>query len=59
LIDVIWGADNGVYNVVDKNTVKNVKSKLKSMVSGKVTIAEDDSDIRVFVMKGKVRKYNK
>ncbi len=56
LIDVIWGADNGVYNVVDKNTVKNVKSKLKSMVSGKVTIAEDDSDIRVFVMKGRIRR---
>jgi hypothetical protein len=56
LIDVIWGAERDRNNIIDKNIVKNVKSKLKSMVSGKVTIAEDDSDIRVFVMKGRIRR---
>ena len=59
LIDVIWGGfEDGPY-MMDDDEVNKVKSKLKSMISGKVIFSDDSSDIRVFVMKGKVRKYNK
>jgi hypothetical protein len=59
LIDVIWGRYVDGQYMMDDDEVNKVKSKLKSMISGKVIFADDSSDIRVFVMKGKVRKYNK
>jgi hypothetical protein len=54
LIDVIWGKYDETGSLVeDENEIKKIEKKLKSIVSGKVIITDDDSDVKKFVMSRK------
>jgi hypothetical protein len=61
LIDVIWGKYSSqpfLHIMSNKNKIDEVSKKLESMVSGKVIITADDSEIKSFVnsRKAKMKK---
>lgn len=57
LVDVIWGKYDNEFGtrIMDERRIANIENKLKSMVSGKVIIANDTSEIKSFVNSHKIK----